>query len=239
MATLFALLHSCGRVVIKMQNGLRSMRVCKSVCRGISIPLPWAICGQTDPIMFVLQDQIGCVPPSLGTRWCPFQPSPRASQLPLSISGPGKVFILFHLFILESKFSFQPLTTALDWYKQLFWKEEPKRQKNNCIQMHQHVHISACLGFKCCKCAYYVTFKPKGWDFRLNDSFSATSDSIGRFCDHIIWESCHEISLCLIVVWKWRTFLNFLFLTWKNMLISSITGHQICVWGWMPAGNNT
>lgn len=63
MATLFALLHSCGRV-IKMQKGPRSMRVCKSVCQGISIPLPWAICSQTDPIMFVLQDQIGCVPPA-------------------------------------------------------------------------------------------------------------------------------------------------------------------------------
>lgn len=215
MATLFALLHSCGRV-IKMQKGLRSMRVCKSVCQGISIPLPWAICSQTDPIMFVLQDQIGCVPPSLSTHWCPFQPGPCTSQLPFQSLAQGRfLFSFIYLFWkANSAFSpWQPLWTDVSNY---FEKRNPKDRRiiaykctNTCISEHvqglnaANVHITSHL-------------KPKGWDFRLNGYFSAASDSKGRFCDRIIWESCHEISLCLIGVWKWCTFLNFLFLTWKK-----------------------
>lgn len=98
MATLFALLHSCGWI-IKMQKDLRSMRVCKSVCWGISIPLPWAICGQTDPIMFVLQDQIGCVSSSLAAHWYPFQPGPCTSPHPFKSDAQGTfLFCFIHLF---------------------------------------------------------------------------------------------------------------------------------------------
>lgn len=46
----------------------------KSVCLGIGIPSPRAIRGQTDPIMFVLGDQIGCIPSRLPACWCSFQP---------------------------------------------------------------------------------------------------------------------------------------------------------------------
>lgn len=73
--------------------------VCKSVCWGISIPLPWAICGQTDPIMFVLQDQIGCVSSSLAAHWYPFQPGPCTSPHPFKSDAQGTfLFCFIHLF---------------------------------------------------------------------------------------------------------------------------------------------
>lgn len=97
MATLFALLHSCGWI-IKMQKGPRSMRVCKSVCWGISIPLPWAICGQTYPIMFVLQDQIGCVSSSLATHWCPFQPGPCTLQHAFQSVAQGMFYSVLSIY---------------------------------------------------------------------------------------------------------------------------------------------
>lgn len=49
--------------------------VCERVCESIGIPSPWAIRGQTDPIMFVLGDQIGCFPSRLAACWCSFQPA--------------------------------------------------------------------------------------------------------------------------------------------------------------------
>ncbi len=74
VATLFALLHACGRVILNARgSGWR--HVCKSVCWGIGIPSPWAICGQTDPIMFVLGDQIGFTPSRPAACWCSFQPA--------------------------------------------------------------------------------------------------------------------------------------------------------------------
>lgn len=73
-------LPSCMRVVVSFKKkknvrGSGCRHVCKSVCRGIGIPSPWAIRGQTDPIMFVLGDQIGFIPSRPAACWCSFQPA--------------------------------------------------------------------------------------------------------------------------------------------------------------------
>lgn len=161
MATLFALLHSCGWI-IKMQKGPRSMRVCKSVCWGISIPLPWAICGQTDPIMFVLQDQIGCVSSSLAAHWCPFQPAPCTSRHPFQSMAPGMLLFCYSIY-----FGKLIQVSALDKCHGLTWtiilEGGTKTQRNNCIEKHQDMHIRACLEFKYYKCMHIIThLKPEG-----------------------------------------------------------------------------
>lgn len=113
MATLFALLHSCGWI-IKMQKGPRSTCACvcarvrKSVCWGISIPLLWAICGQTDPIMFMLQDQIGFVSSSLAEHRCPFQPDPCTSQHPFKSVAQGVFLFRFQQIFQKSNSGFSP-----------------------------------------------------------------------------------------------------------------------------------
>lgn len=50
------------------------MHVCQSVREAIGIPSPSAIRGQTDPIMFVLGDQIGLIPSRPAACRCSFQP---------------------------------------------------------------------------------------------------------------------------------------------------------------------
>lgn len=123
------------------------MRVCKSVCWGISIPLPWAICGQTDPMMFVLPDRLRFSQPR--RMLMPLPACPSYFTAPLSLGGSGKAFIPFYLFILERSFRFQPSTTSTEWREQLFWREEHERRKSRCIWMHQAMHVRACLGPKC------------------------------------------------------------------------------------------
>lgn len=119
------------------------MRVCKSVCWGISIPLPWAICGQTDPMMFVLPDRLRVSQPR--RMLMPLPACPSYFTASLSLGGSGNAFILFYLFILERLFRFQPSTTYTEWREQLFWREEHERRKSSCIRMH----VRACLGSKC------------------------------------------------------------------------------------------
>lgn len=102
MATLFALLRSCGWI-IKMQKAPGAC-VCVKVCVGVLVfhcpeqsvakQIPWCLCYQ-----------IGCVSPSLAACWCPFQPAPRTSQLRFR---SGNAFIPFYLFILERSVRFQP-----------------------------------------------------------------------------------------------------------------------------------
>lgn len=115
MATLFALLHSCGWI-IKMQKRPRSVRVCKSVCWGISIPLPWAICGHTDPIMFALQGRMGCISSSLAAHWCPFQPAPCTSQHPFQSVAQGMFLFCYSIY-----FGTLIQVSALDKCQGLTW----------------------------------------------------------------------------------------------------------------------
>lgn len=58
------LLRVCGRFIWNAR-GSGCTHVCVNVCEGIGIPSPWAIRGQTDPIMFVLGDQAAFPPGSL------------------------------------------------------------------------------------------------------------------------------------------------------------------------------
>lgn len=105
MATLFALLHSCGWF-IKMQKAPGAC-VCVKVCVGALVfhcpeqsaakQIPWCLCYQ-----------IGCVSPSLAACWCPFRPAPRTSQLRFRSVARGRLSFRFICLFWNARSGFSP-----------------------------------------------------------------------------------------------------------------------------------